>query len=859
MQQSDNTLFFSYGHDNYQPLVEKIKSFLEEEGFIVFLDVDKLHAGEDWEIRLENAISGYEKFLFFITRHAIRRPDGYCLNEITEAFSLKKEIIPIAFENEKLPLSINRLQYLDFKNLVLAPSHIEFEEKMQQLLAVLKGDKYLDKEGQQGMIQSMLDPIDFTAYFIRHKHIIGREWIIKKVTDWQEKYQNSRILWITAEAGYGKSALAVFLSNQHPDVIGVHFCSFNAHERNSPINVVKNLAFHFQSQIDGYADEIKDVDIEAKGIGELVETLILNPLERVCDAKKLYLFIIDGVDEAKHNNKNGVAELIRDHLSLLPPNIKIIVTSRPEAYLKQTFSQFNTLELLASEQENDADCRAFIAHSIKAYGIEDANIYIESLLEQSRSNILYLSKFFEAVQVGLIDKTDIRAFPQGLNGLYGEFFDRIFTDLDKYADEYSPIFELIIRFGETISKELLVSILGLTTIKLKRRLNTMGPFIKEVDGLLQISHQSVKEWLQQEENTKYEVDLEDADNRLISYFTAMTQELFLRYSHITSFHAFCIIYTCEKDPELTTYRLLLESIVDAEEKVVKCLGVMQYFLDNKQDKLFLIIYKLLLELLETNSQNKIKIDILIPYYLKVLNYSIVYAYETKTYNNVKECIKQIEGLFSRNPQLKETQYVDEFSSLLLDWSIYLTEHNTSEASGYLKKSTKYHKKSSSSSESYSEYDIKSLTTATTLLSIPIFESVGKVGAVAGGIGAAAFLGPIGIIGGMVAANLFGNESKKKKNQKGTNNNAHIKFKKTMKMYERNLEVIEQSMQVNKQKWIKDYVTLVIQLIPLYTQVKQSHKGKALLQKSLGLLEELVTKNPNRWEGLHRQLIVLKKS
>ena len=75
-------IFFSYGHDNYKDFILKIKDYLINNEFNVFVDSDKLRAGNDWEHQLEIAIGDHSKFLFFITPYSARRPNGYCLNEI---------------------------------------------------------------------------------------------------------------------------------------------------------------------------------------------------------------------------------------------------------------------------------------------------------------------------------------------------------------------------------------------------------------------------------------------------------------------------------------------------------------------------------------------------------------------------------------------------------------------------------------------------------------------------------------------------------------------------------------------------------------------------------------------------------
>ena len=112
-------------------------------------------------------------------------------------------------------------------------------------------------------------------------------------------------------------------------MIGIHYCSYNFPKKKNPINVIKTLAYQFQSQLSNYFSEIRNIEVFNKNEYELFEELILNPLNKL-DLESTYIFIIDGLDEAKDDNgQNKLANLICDEFQKLPKNIKIIVTSRP--------------------------------------------------------------------------------------------------------------------------------------------------------------------------------------------------------------------------------------------------------------------------------------------------------------------------------------------------------------------------------------------------------------------------------------------------------------------------------------------------------------------------------------------------
>ena len=56
--------------------------------------------------------------VLLLTPHAVRRPDGYCLNEIARALSRGLRIIPLMVVVSESPLSICRIQWLDMRQCI---------------------------------------------------------------------------------------------------------------------------------------------------------------------------------------------------------------------------------------------------------------------------------------------------------------------------------------------------------------------------------------------------------------------------------------------------------------------------------------------------------------------------------------------------------------------------------------------------------------------------------------------------------------------------------------------------------------------------------------------------------------------
>ena len=109
-------LFISYGHDHHAAFAERLKGDLESRGYEVWFDRDRIKPGGDWENYIHEGLEwvsmdpGQGRLLLLMTPHSLRRPDGYCLNEVAMALARNIQIIPVMLEWVEPLLSI----YLEY-------------------------------------------------------------------------------------------------------------------------------------------------------------------------------------------------------------------------------------------------------------------------------------------------------------------------------------------------------------------------------------------------------------------------------------------------------------------------------------------------------------------------------------------------------------------------------------------------------------------------------------------------------------------------------------------------------------------------------------------------------------------------
>lgn len=516
-------IFFSYGHDVHTDFIKKTKNDLNAKGDIdVWIDSEELKAKDDWEHELEFAIENSDEVVYFITPYSARRPDGYCLNELAFSIANAKPIIPVMLEYITPPLSICRLQYIDIQHLGKNYNEEEYNLFIENLYDILIKNKSLSSEGEHFDLLSLLSPIDFSVDLKKHlTSFIGREWLYKKV-DHLLQNDTNKIIWIKAQAGFGKTAFSTMLQHKHSKAVGIHYCQFDSVKRKSSLSVIKTLIFQLSTQINSYKEllnTLKLSDINSKDENEIIEEFLIEPLNKI-ELSENYFFIIDAIDEAVENEKNKLVDLIKKFVDL-PSWLKIIITSRPEPYLNRKFAKLKTIEIDTSIQDNTQDLHLYITQFL-----EDEQCHIlknedirNKIIQNSEGNILYLKEIIEGIKEEQLGEEEILNMPTGMDALYLNMFERYFEDTQDYKNFQRPIFELISSVNKKISLSFLSMVLEWDEYDLEDALEPIGSLIEIKENTINFFHKSVADWITDREKSgrSYFVSKERGNKRIVKF------------------------------------------------------------------------------------------------------------------------------------------------------------------------------------------------------------------------------------------------------------------------------------------------------------------------------------------------------
>ncbi len=136
-----NNIFISYSREDKE-FVDRLKNDLRQSGFDVWVDIEEILPGQNWQSSIENAISSAFAYIFVASLHSTSRVESYIYKELSLAFNKYKQlspgirfVFPIILDNrgaENLPDFLKEFQWCDFR--------ADYQESLKYLLESLPGE-----------------------------------------------------------------------------------------------------------------------------------------------------------------------------------------------------------------------------------------------------------------------------------------------------------------------------------------------------------------------------------------------------------------------------------------------------------------------------------------------------------------------------------------------------------------------------------------------------------------------------------------------------------------------------------------------------------------------------------------------
>lgn len=257
-------IFFSYGHDGNRPIVERFRRDLEERGHRVWIDYDRIGTWEDWRGRITEGIHESDMAVAFLSVHSVRNP-GVCRQEIAMALQHFGRVYPLLVEElgnqADLPLTLGHLQWPDLSGWRAAMEdgasegfEAYYQDRLAEVIRKIEGDASRFRQ-ETGFLEKVLQPLSFEGRYREHLgSFCGRRWLSDALAAWMEQdAPASRLFWLSAGPGFGKTAWAVHTVARNPaTVVGAWFCEQGNRDSCDPASALTTLAFQLAQRLDDY-------------------------------------------------------------------------------------------------------------------------------------------------------------------------------------------------------------------------------------------------------------------------------------------------------------------------------------------------------------------------------------------------------------------------------------------------------------------------------------------------------------------------------------------------------------------------------------------------------------------------------
>lgn len=401
----------------------------------------------------------------------------------------------------------------------------------------------------------------------------GRAWLLPRLLDWWDR--GERLFVITGGPGTGKSMIVAWLAGLGPvprapavraqweplrqAVKAVHFCQ--ASSGNIRPGTFAGSVFRQLHAIPGFSEAalatVSDrvivtvaptVSTGALGPGAAVTGSVINfnlaglgdedSFDRgfVQPVARLYehgyndpiLILVDALDEAMgYSGARTLPELLGT-LSDLPPQVRIVVTTRDDPRVLAFYEDAPRLDLIHDAPADVDDVREYISGRLSGHlarRLAEADALSERIAEQAGGVFLYAALVVDDLLPRLAEVGDLREYPlpTGLSGLYRSFLTRELGTESKgqrWHQTYKSLLGLIaVAQGDGLTAAHLRALVGAEDLgapleACKQYLEGELP-----EGPFRLFHKSFADFLLEDpENIRYHVDAELMHNRIADYY-----------------------------------------------------------------------------------------------------------------------------------------------------------------------------------------------------------------------------------------------------------------------------------------------------------------------------------------------------
>jgi len=155
-------------------------------------------------------------------------------------------------------------------------------------------------------------------------------------------------------------------------------------------------------------------------------------------------------------------------LSKLPKWVGVVLTSRPEAHIKDALGMHDPMVVKCSTETNLKDLRLYIRTQLKERKLmkeaKDVEAAVEELANKANGLFLYAGRALERMDKGSLTVEYIAKMPAGMNGWFLDTFKRLRKgDKDEWDAITMPLLQLVMAAASPLTVYGIIRCLSLTT------------------------------------------------------------------------------------------------------------------------------------------------------------------------------------------------------------------------------------------------------------------------------------------------------------------------------------------------------------------------------------------------------------
>ena len=373
-------------------------------------------------------------------------------------------------------------------------------------------------------VSAMPTPLDFSTYLDQaSQNFTDRPWLFDQVDAWPQ-HLNERLLLILGEPGSGKSAFLAELVGRNPRhrVLAWHLCRHKWPESRSAAGFVRSLAGMLAKHIESYSAALASLAVREplrkenceEDPASAFEAAIIGPIASAQPpGDGAFFVVVDALDEADLDSKVTIPSLLASWAQRLPAWLRLVASSRHGPVERDMFSGVRKLVIDRVNMDHAADLQEDLRRFLRCRlsqpnmqeRLQDAHLstdtVVQSLLEKSKANFLYLSTALAGVERSLRNAegsiytfAHLHELPPGLHSLYDADFRRHWPDRPHFAS-IRPILEVLIAAKRALRENLLAFATGLNDYELDTRLDELSDYVDRRYDAVQVRHPAISEWL----------------------------------------------------------------------------------------------------------------------------------------------------------------------------------------------------------------------------------------------------------------------------------------------------------------------------------------------------------------------------